>query len=868
MTSLKPLIGANNEELSNDKREKEDLLSSTIATLEEESSRFLKRAGLTEAFFCEYDPDVDYVLTFEPKEPRQAGDALEPRCVKLSLDEASKTRQKFIDERFAFIARLTDVHARIDKFEVMLYDYLKMKTDKRNLFNAALEQADNAWRTHLINMQTYLVNLEAKLKECSEQIYSKHQNTLLQIKATMCEPLSEVVDSIERTFYPRMFYMEDIFGQAKQNVGSGTWTELFAKTATKVVSFIVKLLTSLKGVLRTVTSYIYTYGLPALKLFGNAIGTRVYQNMQQIACNISRPDILFAFYTSLYKLLKTLAIRNAKFVGIVRDKIRVFCNPLEQRLVPFLENTVQGLITEYGHVEPSQKMDNNLKTDIIDYANVIWDNQEPMVQSSETKQTQEQVRNVAYEFLQRYDTEVQRKPKSSTMLTSNFCTAIKILSRDVFGNDRTIFLLWMICVTSMETIRKIIMSSAETCSAIPAKKQQKQQKQQAKGQSTDPKTVMTKLIKKPEEQTIEEQQINDDAVLQSIYYHGDVVTDIETNNEIDADVTITPFKDIFNAAPNDNVRDSIFVDAYTESKIIYDIVSGVSKKVITQRNDIDQFISGLFSFFWYFAHHNFLSTKDVENGTAVKYGDEQAKLRAAQELTNAAISNPQIGHAVPNYVRYAYCRAQNNDPRECVDLVENKKPIHALADGEERYAYYLQLAKKHAEATALENQASLLQSPEETTDMINRLLREAGAKSKQNTQKTQNEKTDMAKRLEFLQKQSNIYAQQQQQQVTTSTQTPVVTQQPVETKAVPTTAQQEIKPTTTTQITQKPITITAQENPVLKPDVKPTQKPVTEPIKTEQTTTTVQKPLLPNTAPTQRAISSRYKAFNLSSLLK
>lgn len=103
---------------------------------------------------------------------------------------------------------------------------------------------------------------------------------------------------------------------------------------------------------------------------------------------------------------------------------------------------------------------------------------------------------------------------------------------------------------------------------------------------------------------------------------------------------------------------------------------------------VPKFIDALFAFFWFLVEHDFLPKNDVEQSLE-RYFDENA--------FNKNTDVPSVLTDVPDYVRFAYCLAQNNSEEDCTQLVKNKTPMEALANGEDRYFTYLTLARLEAE---------------------------------------------------------------------------------------------------------------------------------------------------------------------------
>lgn len=717
----------------------------STAQLEQQSQDYLQRAGLTSDFFCKYDPDYDYVLTFDPPtgedgKPILKTDAngkriVEPRCIKLEKNEALETRNKFIDERFSMIARLTDVHNRIDTFEKMLLDYMHLDSDSKKTFNATLDKIDPDWQTHLVHMQKYLVTLESRLSGCFDEVYSKHQNTLLQMKVTMCEPLSEIVTNIEQKFYPRIFYMEEIFGKAQKETSSGVvgWISSGLKV---LLNLITSVLSGLKNIIRTVTFYIYTYGRPALASFGNALGPKSFEQIQTVACKLQNdPKKLFQFYIELYTFLDGIGPKKfkLKFVDIVRDKIRSFCNPQEKKLVPFVETTVQQLLTEFqieaGNEKTSKTKEKILNALMSQYATIIWQN------SDDTREEKTQNMTVrGFVFPNKKTNEGEKIMKNANISMEKSCSSIKMFARDVFGRKRVVYFLWMICITSLETIRKIL-SDGSHCSSV---------------------NLST-------EQTSEDEKDTD----QSINDFKQNVTNLENRNELKQFAPLQPYQNMSNFRSSDKTLDDAMEDVIagftTKLRFLFENLGfDKTNSKMTEKEQkavlIDPFVSGLFSFFWFFANHNFLATKDVENGTSVKYGfkTDDARTAIAREL-DEELSDDDFQHNVPKYVRYAYCKAQNNSPEECATLVETGKPIHTLADGEARYAYYLQQARAQADGEKYAHQAALLPDEDEVAAMTEGLLRDARLKHPELPKKNaQND--EMALRLKALQMVSKDFA--------------------------------------------------------------------------------------------------------------
>ena len=101
------------------------------------------------------------------------------------------------------------------------------------------------------------------------------------------------------------------------------------------------------------------------------------------------------------------------------------------------------------------------------------------------------------------------------------------------------------------------------------------------------------------------------------------------------------------------------------------------------------------------------------------------------EKTWNGFENPNVMRKIPEHVRYAFCRAQNNSAEDCLNLVIENQPLTGLAEPEMRYEKYMQNERtKHNVEEDQEND-ELLKDPEDVEKAIREVLEDVGVKEPQ-----------------------------------------------------------------------------------------------------------------------------------------
>ena len=631
-----------------------------IADFEQKAKDYRTAHHLTEDFFCEYDPTKDYVLSFATAENNE----VMPSCVDvLGQQNGIASKEQWVAQRLQTMERLTEVISRVEKFKKILDKYDNLTAAQQAVLDQYLEEGDGDILKHLEEMTVVVREIHTDLTKCSQTLYSEHDNALLGLKPNICEPLSDILTSIEKVIYPRMISVERTFSMAESRKNYNRLQSTFQALVDAAVSALKFIFGKLKSALVTVSNYIFLHSKTAMQAFSRFAGDGL-RELKAVLCDTATPTKLWEFYVFLETLVQKAIEKSSPIRAAVRNKLRSFCQKDERKLIGFLETTVDDAKGEL----------------------------------TETEQNKDVAKATAFS---NYKSAMERL---KGVVGTGFCKSVELMSDDKLSDNRVVALLWMICVTSMETFLKYFVSlNGKLISEICLDRA---------GFVVETKTLVVQGTKFVDEKN-----------------HASQMS-VEQNNQVIQDMDIKVAMENIPRIANQ------MTTVIQNNKALWKAWAKISEGTADAAGRI---IQVLFDFFWYFAEHNYLPTKEIENDVAKTYGPpaiDKGDDTYDNWMTKTwgTFKNPSVTRQIPEHVRYAFCRAQNNSADACLDLVTLDQPLTGIAEPEERYEKYIQNEKTKHKVEEHQEDEALLQDPKDVEDALDNILEEVGEKEPQNEQ--------------------------------------------------------------------------------------------------------------------------------------
>lgn len=392
-----------------------------MASQEDLIQKYRQDCNITEDFFCKYDPDQEYSMTF--KEIPYSEGYVRPCCEKVAQ------RDQFEQQRHVLLQQLYQVRDRIDMFQKLLEEV------KTNPTNFDFTKVEGYFQEEGPQLGQIANEIQRHFQVCFEEIYAEEMVTLTMLPSLVCEPIEVAVKNIQSAFFPWMFRLEEHIAEARlaqQNTGG-----ILART----MAFFRNVYQKVAGVVQTIKlaiNYVYTYALQNFRRFVRAS----FQNAEfllQNVCTYKEDKQVTNMYLSMYKFIarnmqapnmpdefkdtpfqEELFSEQKRLVATVRNRFQIFCNRREHKLLIFVVETAAALLK----------------------------NEESILKSTASALEVDEVQNKFTEFkthLQRIDADIRTMLKRTCVFGETRVTVVQCVDW-----------LWVICIYGFELFRNIV----------------------------------------------------------------------------------------------------------------------------------------------------------------------------------------------------------------------------------------------------------------------------------------------------------------------------------------------------------------------------------------------------------------------------
>ena len=398
----------------------------SIETYETQAKDYLETSHLTQDFFCEYNPDADYVMEFITTD-----NLTYPVCMRVGTTKIP-SRELWIQARMHTMQEMGNIGTRVSQFETMVNDYLKMELKYRTTFDRYLVEVDPNIVHHLQSMDDLIVNINKELHVCLEHVYSEHSNSLLRMNNQMCEPLDDILQHIKKNFYPKVFAMEEVFADAKNRQKASTWMAWLKSGISALFKKISAAAQKFKSMLLAASSFLFTHSKPALDMFTRVVGQNM-RDAKQWICATTHPTNRLKLYTMFGQTLHTIIKSSVSVRTTIRNRLRSFCDKYHQKLIPYMENMAE--VVPYENRALFNTIDNSTEGDTKDFS---------------------AAKRAYIEYFKQF----------KEALGQGFCKGINLFGDDGLSDERVVALTWFICVTVVQTLEKLLGYSMKTMCGV------------------------------------------------------------------------------------------------------------------------------------------------------------------------------------------------------------------------------------------------------------------------------------------------------------------------------------------------------------------------------------------------------------------
>ena len=323
---------------------------------ESRAETYRKECHLTDDFFCEFDEttQTSRVLKFEHDPDPLFPNKVRPCCVSENKDG----KVIFERERADLLTKIIRMQARIttsyETVETAEGELSKLKIDIKQ-FKDLKDDLDITVR-----------QLQEQLHICLEPLYDSQYNILNFLPEKVCEPMNEIILKIESAFFPRMFALEALIGDARDKLAAESnaakvhsWLSYFFQGAKQALKGIGDLLV-------TAFNFVYTYGTAGLRRLIGAIGPSM-RDVLIAVCKLKTDEDTARYFKFMQSFIGK-ALENKVVRAQLLNAFQYFTTKAGKMLLNFIAKTVKTISTQIKTSETEKTTTTENKTNEIAYA--------------------------------------------------------------------------------------------------------------------------------------------------------------------------------------------------------------------------------------------------------------------------------------------------------------------------------------------------------------------------------------------------------------------------------------------------------------------------------------------------------------------